>query len=71
MSRLLHYAFDAALVSVAFSGARRFGGFEFKGESIPDETARSIVQQYIGVGDWVVDYSVVLMGRYPDYFKRR
>ncbi|KAI9346060.1 hypothetical protein DFJ73DRAFT_796815 [Zopfochytrium polystomum] len=71
MSRVIHYLFDATLLSVAFSGARRVGGFEFNESKIENETIRSVVKQYFGVGDWLVDYGIVTMTKYPEYFKRR
>ncbi|KAI9325050.1 hypothetical protein DFJ73DRAFT_802114 [Zopfochytrium polystomum] len=114
MSRLVHYAFDALLVSVSFAGIRRAGGFgnrrrgnrpgsdlsiwladhsetpaadprfsvnvslpppmgpntEFDDKKIENETARNVVNKYFGVGDWVVDYAVMSMLKYPDYFVR-
>ncbi|KAJ3263010.1 hypothetical protein HDU76_012327 [Blyttiomyces sp. JEL0837] len=70
MSRLIHYAFDAALLSVAFAGAKRAAGVEFNPQKIENETARSIVQQYLGLGDWVVDYTAVKM-RQSEYFTKK
>ncbi|KAJ3108853.1 hypothetical protein HDU97_010125 [Phlyctochytrium planicorne] len=71
MSRLLHYVFEATLLTTAFSGARRAGGFELDLKKIENETARTIVSQYVYVGDYVLDTAIAQIKKYPDIFPRR
>ncbi|TPX57193.1 hypothetical protein SpCBS45565_g08258 [Spizellomyces sp. 'palustris'] len=68
MARLLHYAFEAVLLSTAFSGARRAAGVDFNYQRIENETLRSVVGQYLRIGDWVIDTSADQLKKTPDYF---
>ncbi|KAI8909478.1 hypothetical protein PhCBS80983_g06058 [Powellomyces hirtus] len=68
MGRLLHYAFEAALLSTAFSGAKRAAGVEFDARKIENETARTVLFQYFRIGDWVIDTSASQLRKHTDYF---
>ncbi|KAI8850273.1 hypothetical protein BC829DRAFT_361531 [Chytridium lagenaria] len=71
MSRLLHYVFEATLLTAAFSGARRVGGFDVDTKKIENETARTVVNQYLFVGDFVLDSAISQIKKYPEYFPKR
>ncbi|KAJ3115465.1 hypothetical protein HDU96_000624 [Phlyctochytrium bullatum] len=71
MSRLIHYAFEAALISTVLSGARRAGGLDVNTKKIENETARTVVNQYLFVGDWILDTTISQLKNYPDIFPRR
>ncbi|KAJ3217415.1 hypothetical protein HDU67_007998 [Dinochytrium kinnereticum] len=71
MSRLLHYVFEATLLTTAFSGARRVGGFDVDMKKIENETVRTVVNQYLFVGDWVLDTTISQIKKYPEIFPRR
>jgi len=69
LGRLVHYAFDAVLLSTALAGVRRSSGFSPATGDISDATTRSIAERYLGVGELVFDMaqaSIVNSG----YFKR-
>ncbi|KAJ3197180.1 hypothetical protein HK101_005459 [Irineochytrium annulatum] len=64
MSRLIYWAVELTLVSTAFSGARRSGGFEINTRKIENDTARTVVDTYLGVGDWAVDIAISQFRKY-------
>ncbi|KAI9190835.1 uncharacterized protein BJ171DRAFT_539071 [Polychytrium aggregatum] len=70
MSRILTTLFELTLVSTAFSGARRAGQLDFNYQQIDNETVRTVVESYFKVGDYVVDFSVNQMRKYPTWFPR-
>ncbi|KAI0067343.1 DUF1748-domain-containing protein [Artomyces pyxidatus] len=55
LGRLVHYAFDAVLVSTLVAGVRRSSGFAPRTDSITDPTVRSITEQYLGIGETLFD----------------
>ncbi|KAI8823607.1 uncharacterized protein EV422DRAFT_565543 [Fimicolochytrium jonesii] len=68
MGRLLHYAFELVLVSTAFSGARRVAGVDLdRKKLIENETASTVLNQYLKVGDAVIDYSAAYLKK-NEYF---
>ncbi|KZV80345.1 DUF1748-domain-containing protein [Exidia glandulosa HHB12029] len=57
ITKLVHVAFDAALVSTAIAGLRRSSGFRPATENISDPTFRSAAERFLGVGETVFDFA--------------
>ncbi|KAL2421235.1 hypothetical protein ABEF95_006914 [Exophiala dermatitidis] len=71
IGRLTHYAFDAVLISAFLAGIKRSTGLTIKASSIGDsKEVQTWVDRYLGVGEWVMDQSVAIMGS-SSYFERR
>ncbi|KAJ5174984.1 uncharacterized protein N7482_000861 [Penicillium canariense] len=69
--RLTHYAFDAVLFSAFLAGVKRSTGLTLKTEQISDnKEVKRWVDNYLGVGEWVMDQSVAVMGS-SSWFERR
>ncbi|KAA1467706.1 DUF1748-domain-containing protein [Dentipellis sp. KUC8613] len=69
IGRLTHYAVDAVLVSTLLAGVRRSSGFRPQTDSISDATTRSLVEQYLGIGEKVFDVAQATIVN-SAYFKR-
>jgi len=73
LGRLTHYAFDAILISAFLAGVKRSTGLtpSFKTEKIADsKELKNWVDKYLGVGEWVMDQSVAMMGS-SSWFERK
>ncbi|RMZ82928.1 hypothetical protein DV737_g1851, partial [Chaetothyriales sp. CBS 132003] len=85
LGRVAHYAFDAVLISAVLAGIKRSTGLtptSLKSSSFGGASAGSgqgkdhsvevqtWVDRYLGVGEWVMDQSIAIMGSSP-YFERR
>ncbi|RMD43889.1 hypothetical protein DV735_g1262, partial [Chaetothyriales sp. CBS 134920] len=78
LGRVAHYAFDAVLISAVLAGIKRSTGLTLKSSSFAgapsgkDHSAeiQTWVDRYLGVGEWVVDQSIAIMGS-SQYFERR
>ncbi|RMZ79120.1 hypothetical protein DV738_g3546, partial [Chaetothyriales sp. CBS 135597] len=78
LGRVAHYAFDAVLISAVLAGIKRSTGLTLKTSSFggassgKDNSAdiQTWVDRYLGVGEWVMDQSIAIMGS-SQYFERR
>ncbi|KIX00163.1 uncharacterized protein Z518_10300 [Rhinocladiella mackenziei CBS 650.93] len=74
LGRLTHYAFDAVLISAFLAGIKRSTGLtptSVKASSIGEsKEIQTWVDRYLGVGEWVMDQSVAIMGS-SGWFERR
>ncbi|KEF51421.1 uncharacterized protein A1O9_12570, partial [Exophiala aquamarina CBS 119918] len=71
LGRLTHYAFDAVLISAFLAGVKRSTGLTIKSSSIGEsKEIQTWVDRYLGVGEWVMDQSVAVMGS-SGFFERR
>lgn len=73
LGRLTHYAFDAILVSAFLAGVKRSTGLtpRFNADTISDsKELKNWVDKYLGVGEWVMDQSVAVMGS-SSWFERK
>ncbi|CRG90032.1 hypothetical protein PISL3812_07073 [Talaromyces islandicus] len=76
--RLTHYAFDAVLISAFLAGIKRSTGLttlahspSLNSDKITDsKDIKKWVESYLGVGEWVMDQSVAVLGS-TSYFERR
>ncbi|KAJ5234818.1 uncharacterized protein N7469_003986 [Penicillium citrinum] len=71
--RLTHYAFDAVLFSAFLAGVKRSTGLtpSVDSDKISDsKDVKKWIDSYLGVGEWVMDQSVAVMGS-SSFFERR
>ncbi|KAL5504079.1 hypothetical protein ACEPAH_8152 [Sanghuangporus vaninii] len=69
LGRLVHYTFDAVLLSTVLAGVRRSSGFSPDSSSIGDPTIRSLADRFLGFGETVFDV-VQSSAVNSNYFKR-
>ncbi|KAI1492756.1 hypothetical protein F5X96DRAFT_326831 [Biscogniauxia mediterranea] len=67
LGRLTHYAVDAVLISTILAGMRRSTGLTFRterliGDNKDNGSMGKWVDQYLSVGEWVMDQSVAVAG---------
>ncbi|KAF2224576.1 hypothetical protein BDZ85DRAFT_261204 [Elsinoe ampelina] len=73
LGRLTHYAFDAVLLSAFLAGVKRSTGLtpSLKSDNITsNETARSWIATYLGIGEVFMDQSVAIMSS-SGWFERK
>lgn len=66
----MHYSVDAIVISAMLAGIKRSTGLTPKTSTIESKGIRSAVDQYLGVGEWVMDMSIGFMSS-SQYFERR
>ncbi|KAL5047084.1 hypothetical protein BDW71DRAFT_50250 [Aspergillus fruticulosus] len=73
LGRLTHYAFDAVLFSAFLAGVKRSTGLtpSLDSDKITDnKDFKKWIDNYLGVGEWVMDQSIAVLGS-TSYFERR
>ncbi|KAF2716456.1 DUF1748-domain-containing protein, partial [Polychaeton citri CBS 116435] len=73
LGRLTHFAFDAVLLSAFLAGVKRSTGLtpSLKSESVTESPGiRKWVENYLWVGETVMDQSVAIMSS-SGYFERK
>ncbi|KAF8976829.1 hypothetical protein BGZ46_007924 [Entomortierella lignicola] len=70
ISKAIHYAADAVLVSAVLAGIKRSTGLGVATQKIENEDIRSYVDKYLTVGEWVVDQGTAFMSA-SQYFERK
>ncbi|RAH64330.1 DUF1748 domain-containing protein [Aspergillus aculeatinus CBS 121060] len=73
LGRLSHYAFDAVLISAFLAGIKRSTGLtpSLETDKITDnKDFKHWIDKYLGVGEWVMDQSVAVLGS-TSWFERR
>ncbi|GAA5795026.1 DUF1748-domain-containing protein [Helicostylum pulchrum] len=69
MSKILHYTFDAILLTTVLAGIKRSTGIQPATSKIESTTIRGYVDKYLGFGEWVFDMSVVYFS-HSSYFTK-
>ncbi|KAI8082620.1 uncharacterized protein B0P05DRAFT_537754 [Gilbertella persicaria] len=69
MSKLLHYTFDAILISTLLAGIKRSTGLQVATSKIESSTIRDYVDKYLNFGEWVFDMSVAYLN-HSSYFTK-
>jgi len=69
LGRVVHYTFDAVLLSTVVAGVRRSSGFTPETSSISDPTLRSVADRFLGVGETIFDM-VQATAVNSSYFKK-
>ncbi|KAF2771016.1 DUF1748-domain-containing protein, partial [Teratosphaeria nubilosa] len=71
LGRLAHLTFDAVLISAFLAGVKRSTGLTLKSESFSESpSVKKWVENYLWVGETVLDQSVAVMGS-SGWFERR
>ncbi|KAF1827610.1 DUF1748-domain-containing protein [Dissoconium aciculare CBS 342.82] len=71
LGRLTHWAFDAVLISAFLAGVKRSTGLTIRPDSFSDSpNMKKWIENYLWVGDVVLDQSVALMSS-SGYFERK
>ncbi|KKK26592.1 hypothetical protein ARAM_003831 [Aspergillus rambellii] len=77
LGRLTHYAFDAVLISAFLAGVKRSTGLtvldspSLNSDKITDnKDFKKWIDNYLGVGEWVMDQSIAVLGS-TSYFERK
>ncbi|KAF9122580.1 hypothetical protein BGX30_001900 [Mortierella sp. GBA39] len=70
LGKLFHYAADAILISAVLAGIKRSTGLTVASNKIESKDVRSAVDQYLGIGEWVVDQGIMFMSN-SKYFYRK
>ncbi|KAF9546563.1 hypothetical protein EC957_009641 [Mortierella hygrophila] len=70
LGKLFHYAADAILISAVLAGIKRSTGLTVASNKIESKDVRSAVDQYLGLGEWVVDQGIMFMSN-SKYFYRK
>jgi len=73
ITRLTHYAFDAVLISAFLAGVKRSTGLtpSLNSDRITENReVKKWIDKYLGVGEWVMDQSVAVLGS-SGWFERR
>ncbi|KZW03885.1 DUF1748-domain-containing protein [Exidia glandulosa HHB12029] len=68
--KLIHLGVDALLVSAFIAGVRRSTGLTPALATIPNKDVRQWFRNYLEVGEYVFDFSVVFFGR-SRFFERQ
>ncbi|CAO1617796.1 unnamed protein product [Sympodiomycopsis kandeliae] len=67
--RIFHIVFDTLLISMALSGIKRNTGLTPCLRRIPNKDARNLVKVWLETGEWLMDFTVVFLGR-SSFFER-
>ncbi|POW01248.1 hypothetical protein PSHT_12638 [Puccinia striiformis] len=70
LTSFVHYAVDAVLVSVCFSGIKRSTGLSPAVSKIQNKEIRQVLVSYLEVGEWIMDFVIVFMGRSTNFERR-
>ncbi|GFF35642.1 DUF1748-domain-containing protein [Aspergillus udagawae] len=73
LGRLTHYAFDAVLLSAFLAGIKRSTGLtpSLDSDKITDnKDFKKWIDNYLGVGEWVMDQSVAVLSS-TSFFERK
>ncbi|GAA6062738.1 hypothetical protein JCM10212_005941 [Sporobolomyces blumeae] len=68
--RLAHYTFDAILLSCCLAGIKRSTGLSPAITKLKNKDLRQLANGYLELGEWIMDLSIVVMGR-SNYFIRQ
>ncbi|OAQ30500.1 DUF1748-domain-containing protein [Linnemannia elongata AG-77] len=71
LGKLFHYAADAILISAVLAGIKRSTGLTVASNKIESKDVRSALDQYLGIGEWVVDQGIMFMSNSKYFYKKR
>ncbi|GAA5955473.1 hypothetical protein JCM21900_002060 [Sporobolomyces salmonicolor] len=69
--KLAHLAFDALLISAFLAGIKRSTGLSPALSRLGNKDLRQLATTYLELGEWVMDLSIVVMGRSSSFERRR
>ncbi|OBZ71949.1 hypothetical protein A0H81_08196 [Grifola frondosa] len=67
---LLHWGFDAVLLSAFLAGIRRTTGLTPKLSDVPNKDIRQLLRSYLELGEYIFDFAVVIFGRSSSFERR-
>jgi len=73
LGRLAHFTFDAVMISAFLAGVRRSTGLtpSLKSDSLSESpSVKKWIENYLWVGETIMDQSVAIMGS-SGYFERK
>jgi len=73
LGKILHYTFDAVLISAFLAGMKRSTGLtpSFRKNALTENKDINVwIDKYLGVGEWVMDQSVAVAGS-SAWFERK
>ncbi|KXT11480.1 hypothetical protein AC579_2424 [Pseudocercospora musae] len=71
LGRLAHYTFDAVLISAFLAGVKRSTGLTLKPDTFSESPSiKKWVENYLWVGETIMDQSVAIMSS-SGYFERK
>ncbi|KAG0326088.1 hypothetical protein BGZ99_010142 [Dissophora globulifera] len=70
ISKIVHYAADAVLVSAVLAGIKRSSGLGVATEKIESGEVRTYVDKYLTIGEWVLDQGSAFLSS-SEYFERK
>ncbi|KXS21464.1 hypothetical protein M427DRAFT_50904 [Gonapodya prolifera JEL478] len=68
-TKIIPLTIDLVVFSSLISGVRRAGGYQIATDRIPNDNAKWCADKYLDLGEFVVDQSISMMGRYPEVFR--
>ncbi|KAH6915277.1 DUF1748-domain-containing protein [Coprinopsis sp. MPI-PUGE-AT-0042] len=68
---LIHYAFDAIVISAFLAGVKRTTGLTPALHQVPNKDIRQVLRSYLEFGEYVFDFAVVFMGRSSSFERQR
>ncbi|ORZ20637.1 hypothetical protein BCR42DRAFT_409182 [Absidia repens] len=69
-SRIFHITLDAVLLSTILASIKRLTGIQPAVTKIKNKEIRGYVNQYLSVGEYVLDASIMYLN-HSSYFERR
>ncbi|KIM33430.1 hypothetical protein M408DRAFT_326146 [Serendipita vermifera MAFF 305830] len=67
--KLIHYSFDALLISAFLAGIKRNTGLTPSLDLVPNKDLRALLSSYLEAGEYAFDFTVVFISR-SRYFQR-
>jgi len=71
LGKLMHYAFDAVLISAFLAGVRRSTGLTPALALVPNKDIRQLLRSYLELGEYSFDFAVVFLGRSSSFERKR
>ncbi|ORX55755.1 DUF1748-domain-containing protein [Hesseltinella vesiculosa] len=69
-SRFFHLTVDAVLISTILASVKRLTGIQPATSKIKNKDVRGFADQYLGVGEYVLDATILYLS-HSSYFERR
>ncbi|KAF9520378.1 hypothetical protein BS47DRAFT_1287199 [Hydnum rufescens UP504] len=71
LGRLMHYGFDALLISAFLAGIKRSTGLTPVLSRVPNKDLRQLLRSYLELGEYTFDFAVVFFGRSSSFERKR
>ncbi|KAJ7590697.1 DUF1748-domain-containing protein [Mycena floridula] len=71
LGKLVHIAFDAVLLSICLAGMKRITGLTPALSQVPNKDIRQLLRSYLGFGEYMLDFAIVICGRSSSFERRQ